>query len=74
MATCAICSKKLNLFNIRKDIYLKNGEQICLSCSNKLDSNILNEISNMDKEEVINLIKRNKRKALDYVMKFGRNK
>ena len=62
MATCAICSKKLNLFNIRKDIYLKNGEQICLSCSNKLDSNILNEISNMDKEEVINLIKRNKRK------------
>lgn len=59
MATCAICSKKLNLFNIRKDIYLKNGEQLCLSCSNKLDSNVLNEISNMDKEEVLNLIKRN---------------
>ncbi len=58
MATCAICSKKLNLFNIRKDIYLKNGEQLCLSCSNKLDSNVLNEIGNMDKEEVLNLIKR----------------
>lgn len=60
MATCAICSKKLNLFNTRKDVYLKNGEQICLSCSNELDSNTLKNISSLDSEELLNIIRRNK--------------
>lgn len=50
---------KTQFIQYQKRYLSKNGEQLCLSCSNKLDSNVLNEISNMDKEEVLNLIKRN---------------
>ena len=53
MRFCAICSKKLNLFNARKGIRLKSGEEICLSCSNKLDADTLSNIGNMEKYEFI---------------------
>lgn len=56
MRFCAICSKKLNLFNTRKDIRLKSGEEICLFCSNKLDADTLSNIGNMEKYELVESI------------------
>ena len=53
MKTCAICSKKLNIFNIRAGVRLKTGEQICLACSNRLDDETLDVINNMEKDELI---------------------
>lgn len=52
METCVVCSKKLNIFNIRKGLQLKSGEHICLSCANKLDKNTIRNFKNLEKEDL----------------------
>lgn len=52
METCVICSKHLNVFNIRKGLQLKSGEHICISCANSLDRGTILNFNSLNKEDL----------------------
>lgn len=56
METCVICSKKLNVFNIRVGLQLKSGEQICNSCANKLDRTTLQNFNNLERNDLVHTL------------------
>lgn len=63
MGKCVICSKKLNVFNIRSGFQLKTGECICISCANKLDKNTLHNFNNLDKDDLNQVSIENQKKC-----------
>lgn len=66
MGKCAICSKKLNIFNTGFGNKLKNGEAICTDCLKGFDYDIVSNLNQYSPSELIEIkevLRRNKEKV-----------